>query len=161
MEWVSRRSIPACAGETPMRGEPPAALATERVAKTVACEIGEVTINGPAHYSCGDPETADSRHRRMGFSEAPISRMLPRRWAGRPLSRGATGRYGRAACWPPDTTAVCVSSITPVARSRIPILIADSKSGLSSGRSSLKIPAVQQSVDFHAVGFSKDARGCI
>ena len=42
----------------PMRGEPPAALATERVAKTVACEIGRLTINGPAQYSCGDPETA-------------------------------------------------------------------------------------------------------
>ncbi len=42
----------------PMRGEPPAALATERVAKVVACEIGQVTINGPAHYGCGDPSTA-------------------------------------------------------------------------------------------------------
>ncbi len=42
----------------PMRGEPPTALATERVAKEVACEIGKVTINGPAHYGCGAPETA-------------------------------------------------------------------------------------------------------
>jgi len=42
----------------PMRGEPPTALATERVAKTVACTIGKLTINGPAHYGCGDPKTA-------------------------------------------------------------------------------------------------------
>ena len=42
----------------PMRGEPPAALATERVAKTVNCTIGQVSINGAAQYACGDPNTA-------------------------------------------------------------------------------------------------------
>ncbi len=42
----------------PMRGEPPTALATERVAKVVDCEIDYVTINGPAEYGCGDPSTA-------------------------------------------------------------------------------------------------------
>lgn len=42
----------------PMRGEPPTALATERVAKAVACEIGVVTENGPPQYGCGDPNTA-------------------------------------------------------------------------------------------------------
>jgi len=46
----------------PMRGEPPSALATERVAKVVACEIGQITINGPTHYGCGDPETAYWRY---------------------------------------------------------------------------------------------------
>jgi hypothetical protein len=42
----------------PLRGEPPAGLATERVGKRVDCTIGQITINGPAHYSCGDPSTA-------------------------------------------------------------------------------------------------------
>jgi hypothetical protein len=42
----------------PRRGEPSTALATERVAKTVDCEIGQLIINGPAQYSCGDPSTA-------------------------------------------------------------------------------------------------------
>jgi hypothetical protein len=42
----------------PMRGEPSSPLATERVAKVVNCEIGQITINGPAQYGCGDPTTA-------------------------------------------------------------------------------------------------------
>jgi len=42
----------------PMAGEPPTSLATERVAKAVACEIGQYTINGAGHYGCGDPKTA-------------------------------------------------------------------------------------------------------
>jgi len=35
-----------------------AALATERVAKQAACGIEQITINGSAQYSCGDPKTA-------------------------------------------------------------------------------------------------------
>jgi len=42
----------------PIKGEPPAALATERVAKQVACGLGTITVNGAGHYGCGDPETA-------------------------------------------------------------------------------------------------------
>src|SRR5262252_4410948 len=42
----------------PLPGEPPTALATERVAKTVDCGIGVIRVNGAAHYGCGDPETA-------------------------------------------------------------------------------------------------------
>jgi hypothetical protein len=43
----------------PLRGEPPSAIATERVAKTVDCEIGSLTVNSGVHYyGCGDPNTA-------------------------------------------------------------------------------------------------------
>lgn len=42
----------------PLKGEPPTALATERVAKTVQCTIGKYVINGSGHYGCGDPDTA-------------------------------------------------------------------------------------------------------
>jgi hypothetical protein len=60
-----------------MRGEPPTALATERVAKEVACEIGVITVNGPAHYGCGDPETAYwsyyARHHQRRPAKAVVS----------------------------------------------------------------------------------------
>lgn len=42
----------------PLRGEPSSGLATERVAKKTSCTIGKMVINGPAQYSCGDPQTA-------------------------------------------------------------------------------------------------------
>jgi hypothetical protein len=42
----------------PLRGEPSTPLSTERVGKVVACTVVSVTINGPPHYGCGDPETA-------------------------------------------------------------------------------------------------------
>jgi hypothetical protein len=48
-QWVMGRPLP---------GELPVALATERVAKTVGCEIGQVIINGDARYRCGDTRTA-------------------------------------------------------------------------------------------------------
>jgi hypothetical protein len=35
-----------------MPNEVEAYLWTERVAKVLECEIGQVTINGPAEYSC-------------------------------------------------------------------------------------------------------------
>lgn len=37
-------------------------LATERVGKKARCSLGKLTINGPASYSCGDPETAYWRY---------------------------------------------------------------------------------------------------
>jgi hypothetical protein len=42
----------------PMAGEDPTSLVTERVAKSVDCTIGSVSINGAAHYGCGDPASA-------------------------------------------------------------------------------------------------------
>jgi hypothetical protein len=36
----------------PIPGDSDAPLATERVAKRLICEVGRVTINGPAQYSC-------------------------------------------------------------------------------------------------------------
>jgi hypothetical protein len=36
----------------PIPGEPDVPLVTERVGKKLICEIGQVTINGPATYRC-------------------------------------------------------------------------------------------------------------
>jgi hypothetical protein len=40
----------------PIAGEPSSAIATERVAKYVACRVGYVTSEGD--YGCGDIDTA-------------------------------------------------------------------------------------------------------
>ncbi len=37
----------------PIAGEPDVPLVTERVAKKLICEIGQIQENGPAKYSCG------------------------------------------------------------------------------------------------------------
>jgi hypothetical protein len=42
-QWVMPHPVP---------GEPDVPLVTERVAKKLVCEIGQVTINGPATFRC-------------------------------------------------------------------------------------------------------------